>query len=308
MNPSTGIPQEVISKLEAIPKPKDVGQTALFISYVRFLESSKEENQRLFNDPFAKYFGGLQEITKFFNTQDFNKQIRQVLAMGVVLRTRFIDDQVMQHMIKGEIRQLVILGCGMDCRAFRFPFTSECHVFEIDTEQVNSYKNQVLEVVRNSSDLKPHLPSENRHVISMDFSNEGAPWKKPLLEAGFKKEQPTLWIMEGLLMYLTENDVVQLFEAVDELSAPKSKVVAQHRPPPPKEMPLSTALNAMGVNFKSSYSYEDFKILLEKFKFTNFTKFTSVDYGEWATKRLEQENLTAAEKRSGNYFALIEKN
>ncbi len=47
-------------------------------------------------------------------------------------------------------------------------------------------------------------------------------WQNPLIEAGMDRTRPTLWLMEGLLMYLEEPAVLALLEKINGLSASNS--------------------------------------------------------------------------------------
>lgn len=38
------------------------------------------------------------------------------MMQGIILRTKFIDEEITQYSLKQEVHQVVILGAGMDCR------------------------------------------------------------------------------------------------------------------------------------------------------------------------------------------------
>jgi O-methyltransferase involved in polyketide biosynthesis len=90
---------------------------------------------------------------------------------------------------------------------------------EVDTKQVNDYKNKVLEEVK----AKEGLPEQicERQVISMDFSKEST---KDLPSHGFK-EMPTCWVLEGLVMYLEKDVVKKMYEEISDLSPAGSQVI-----------------------------------------------------------------------------------
>jgi methyltransferase (TIGR00027 family) len=55
-------------------------------------------------------------------------------------------------------------------------------------------------------------------------------WPAALRAAGFRSEQPTAWLAEGLLMYLLEPERDRLLQRIGELSSPGSRLALDHRP------------------------------------------------------------------------------
>ena len=58
--------------------------------------------------------------------------------------------------------------------------------------------------------------------IGIDLADD---WPRALQAAGFDRQTPTVWLIEGLLQYLDEGAVRTLFERVDTLSAPNSTLL-----------------------------------------------------------------------------------
>jgi len=69
----------------------------------------------------------------------------------------------------------------------------------------------------------PALTVQSRTVSATDFS-KGDPrqWSKDLEANGFRKDVPTVWLVEGLLMYLTIEEQRILLQEIGRLSAQKS--------------------------------------------------------------------------------------
>ena len=63
----------------------------------------------------------------------------------------------------------------------------------------------------------------SRTTVATDFTDRGA-WAKQLAAASFDAAVPTVWILEGLLMYLSLRDTEDLMRQIGELSAPGSVV------------------------------------------------------------------------------------
>lgn len=60
-------------------------------------------------------------------------------------------------------------------------------------------------------------------MIRTDFTERGK-WAQDLLRQGFDTSVPTVWLLEGLLMYLPDHDTNDLMQQIGKLSAPRSVV------------------------------------------------------------------------------------
>jgi len=187
-----------------------VPATALAIAAQRATESKRPD--RLFDDPFAARFvaaGG--EIDKSgFPRRDTSKTW-EVYDGYFALRTRFFDD----FLVASECRQVVILAAGLDTRAHRLPWRHEPRLFEIDYPELFAFKEDVL----------GESPAGcERITVATDLAGE---WTGPLVAAGFRPEEPTAWLVEGLLMYLTTEQGEQLLDTMTTLSAPGSQAAVE---------------------------------------------------------------------------------
>ncbi len=178
-----------------------VAKTSLLTAAIRAAETNRSENEgRLFTDPFAEVLAGSEGFSIL-------EQVRAEAGEqpSIVLRTRYFDDRVMQGLAQGT-RQIVILAAGMDTRAYRLSFPDGTRVFELDRPEVLRYKQEKLGET---------LPNCRRHTVGVDLLEE---WQSKLVQAGMNPTERTLWLMEGLLIYLDEAAVLTLFEKIDSLS------------------------------------------------------------------------------------------
>jgi len=133
----------------------------------------------------------------------------------VVSRSLAID-QVYEAALRGRISQVVILGAGFDTRAFRFEKLLEASVFELDLGNTQQIKQRRLNGF--------HVPiPENLHFVPIDFQRDSL--ESRLTESGYDPSAPTLFIMEGLTMYLSPSTVTSTFQFIRERSAPGSEVI-----------------------------------------------------------------------------------
>jgi methyltransferase (TIGR00027 family) len=181
--------------------------TAESVAAIRAVESAKPEGERLCYDPYARYFiGGGRDASGL----EFWRELLSALDLDfpgiqteVVLRTRYIDDYLKECIVDG-ITQLVILGAGYDSRAYRIDgLKGKVRVFEVDHPATQKVKTERLKEVPAS------LPDHVMHM-PVDFHREKL--NKRLSESGYDRKLKTLFIWEGVTMYLTA-------EAVDETLA-----------------------------------------------------------------------------------------
>jgi len=175
--------------------------SAMMIAYERSLETSRPD--ALFNDPLAGAlagskgetlsagFGNMCTMFEFPDWPEFHK-------MWTAVRTKFIDERVTELASSGSFQQLVNCGAGMDTRAYRI----ECYKgfskgsFEVDMEVINTNKEKVFRELLDAP--VSHCSVVN---VSLDFLNE----EKTLateLPAPFDAAQPSVFVSEGLVMYL----------------------------------------------------------------------------------------------------------
>lgn len=175
--------------------------TGRWIAAARALETTRSD--RLFNDPWAGDLAGVSGKA-MLDAADYNPFLP--------VRTRYFDDQIIDT--TGQDCQIVLLGAGMDTRAFRLPLAASCIVFEIDYAEAFAQKENVLRAVSSVCD---------RRCVQADLSG---PWIPALLEAGFDRLVPTVWVAEGLFFYLVASAVDSLLRDTAALSARGSSFLA----------------------------------------------------------------------------------
>jgi len=200
--------------MEEVKVTRPVGKTALIVAACRASETRKDASVRLFNDPYASILAGKEgdEIFQLACT------ILPNIQEGIAVRTKHIDDLMEEWVLHGNIKQVVILGAGMDTRALRLGFGADVTVFELDFADVLQYKTTLLE----RCDIVPSSKGK-RVCVTMDVRD--LDWRKTLIEKGFKSDQSSAWILEGLLMYLPEKDVHAVLSHVSQMASPGSKIV-----------------------------------------------------------------------------------
>ena len=200
-----------------------VGATATMVAAQRALSN----REGLIDDPFAEPLVRAVGLDFFIRALDGEIELEDVdpefnmrrAAEGMTVRTRWFDKLFTDAAAAG-VRQAVILAAGLDARAYRLPWPDETTVYELDQPEVIDFKTKTL----TNLSAKPRA---DRRTVAIDLRND---WPKALLDNGFDPTQPTAWIAEGLLIYLPPEAQDLLFDRIDELSAPGSRVATEHIP------------------------------------------------------------------------------
>ncbi len=177
----------------------EVSFTSQLMAANRAFESQRRD--RLFDDPFAEQLAGTKAMQVVIpKAEEYEAQGRPYVAV----RTRFFDDFLLQS--SHTVHQVVLLGAGMDTRAYRLDWQPSTHLYEIDRASVLDYKENIL---------KEAAPKCTRHTIAADLRSD---WVQPLIESGYRPEEPSVWLLEGLLYYLSNSEVSALMKAIDSLT------------------------------------------------------------------------------------------
>ncbi|MEY9846456.1 methyltransferase (TIGR00027 family) [Streptacidiphilus sp. BW17] len=196
-------------------QPSGVWATAVGVARVRALETARENP--LFRDPLALAFataGGRGPDSAPPPRGDEASRRRWMgVAFSIVVRTKFLDDLLEQAAAAG-VRQVVLLGAGMDSRAFRMDWPEGTRLFEVDTAEPLDFKASVLRQER-------AVPRCTRITVPVDLRED---WPGALAAAGHDPALPTVWIAEGLLIYLPEDAVELLLTRIGAASAPGSRM------------------------------------------------------------------------------------
>lgn len=197
------------------PVPDGVGVTAIGVAAVRAQESLRPD--RLFDDELAaRFVDAAGWPLPSTGIEEYERAVPPnwlMLMRSIPIRTRFLDEFVQAAVAVGD-RQVVLLGAGLDTRAFRLDWPLGCRVFEVDVPRMLEFKESVL--VGTGA-----VPACERIVVPADLI---ADWPVPLIAAGLDASAATVWIAEGVLMYLSSEENEQLLSRVGELSAPGSRL------------------------------------------------------------------------------------
>jgi methyltransferase (TIGR00027 family) len=205
---------------------ESVGATALGVAAARAADT--ESDDPLINDPYARIFldtvgdgvwnwyGAPELPAEVIEAEPDMPQRMQALVSYFATRTKFFDTCFVDAADAG-IRQAVILAAGLDARSWRLPWPDGTTVYELDQDRVLDFK---------ASTLHAHgaEPKANRVAVAVDLRQD---WPTALRQAGFDPAAPSVWSVEGLLMYLPAAAQDLLFERIQELAAPGSRIAVE---------------------------------------------------------------------------------
>jgi methyltransferase (TIGR00027 family) len=187
----------------------------------RALETYHHRASRLVDDPFAMRF--LPPVHRFlvhllripvlgpFLLSKRERQIPGVMG-NLLCRTRFIDETLCEAQRAG-IKQLVILGAGLDSRAYRLR-DDAVQVFEVDHPATQAWKQSR---VMRSCPVK--------QVIFVPFDFETQELTEIMSSSGFQTEVVSIFIWEGVTQYINAEAVDRTFAYLADASTTDSLLV-----------------------------------------------------------------------------------
>jgi methyltransferase (TIGR00027 family) len=208
---------------------ESVGATALGVAAARAAET--ESANPLISDPFARVFldAAGDGMWNWFAGPDLPAEIVEaepdlVARMGgmvdyMAARTAFFDTFFLDAAGVG-VRQVVLLAAGLDSRSWRLPWPDGVTVYELDQPRVLDFKARALGTLRENG----AQPTCNLVNVPVDLRHD---WPAALRQAGFDASAPSAWSAEGLLPFLPAAAQELLFERVQALGAPGSRIAVE---------------------------------------------------------------------------------
>ena len=181
--------------------------TARLMAYYRAQENKKDDP--LFVDPFAERLAG--NLYSYFK-----KEESFAINDYPLIRSYYIDNHLLISWCNMHFNsQIVILGAGLDTRAYRLnPLQLGNHViYEIDFPIINHYKEDIL---------KDENPLCRLKRVSTDLSKPD--WSSQLIESDFSTDIPIFWMLEGLVYYMEQENVISLLKEIANLSTRDSQL------------------------------------------------------------------------------------
>lgn len=210
--------------------------TAMIVSFLRGIASLPGRTDPLVNDPHvahllphgpAKLLRLAQRAASHLpSTRDVLQAATTPFGRHLELRTAAIDACLSSAVANG-IAQVVIVGAGLDARAWRLTHLPPCAFWEIDHPATQALK-------RTQAEQLPQTP-HRVHFAAVDFEHETL--EAPLRRAGHDETRPSFWIWEGVTMYLHPDAIRETLCAISRCSAPGSRLAMTYLRPDYATMP-----------------------------------------------------------------------
>lgn len=204
-------------------KARDPSKMALQIAGLRANETHLPKNERVFEDPYAEFFFPeevrqmLKDPARVKAERAKYERVMPGVNGAIVARIRYMDE-CLTDAIRNGLQQLVIVGAGFDTRAYRIPGVREhLKVFEVDHPITQEIKKRTV------VDIFGALP-EHVTFVPIVFGKDRMDVQ--LKAHGYGAQLKTLFIIEGLLMYIPEPAVDALLGFIRNASGPGSGFVA----------------------------------------------------------------------------------
>lgn len=190
-------------------------RTAFNAAFARLIEQNEPKEIRLFEDSlipcfFSKptnYFLKFRIYRNLMSTM-YSTTVQGILGLQVC-RTKYIDDLLEREIARG-IQQLVILGAGLDTRAYRIPDADRIKVFEVDLKVIQDIKKGKIKKCLGE------LPS-NIIFTPIDFNKQTL--EEVLAEKGLDFSKPVFFIWEGVTQYITGEAVNNILSFISGASS-----------------------------------------------------------------------------------------
>ena len=191
----------------------------LFPSYLRYKISGKN-----------KGYPSIQEEGK------------ESIANVAINRTIYFDKLIDKS--KDKVEQFVVMGAGFDTRCYGDLKNRNIIFFELDQVTTQKLKVEYLK--------KAGINASHVNFVPVDFST--GRWYEQLKNAGYDPVKKSMFLWEGVTLYLSESDVKKTLKEIKEHTAPESILVADfyaHRMLALKGLKVTGELFNFGLNFSS---------------------------------------------------------
>jgi methyltransferase (TIGR00027 family) len=181
-------------------KPTEPSRTALLIARQRAAHQVLDHGA-IVNDPFALKI--LHEDEKDVRQLADAHPLASIGRLFTAARSRIAEDAVSEAVERG-VRQIVILGAGLDTFALRNPHGSrQIRIYEVDHPSTQAWKRQRLDEAQLA--LPPWL-----FLVPVDFERDDLP--EALASAGFQQHSPAFFSWLGVVPYLTHDAVGRILD------------------------------------------------------------------------------------------------
>jgi len=247
------------------------------VTYARAVADVGGSHVRDFHDPTARVFLSEKGLKRLARVEELIRTGRETARLALArlsadfmaLRTSTIDAALRAAVARGTT-QVVILGAGLDGRAWRMIELAGSRVFEVDHPATQAFKRSHLASLPHSIASVTFVPIDFEHE-SLDAA---------LSRAGHDSAHPTCWIWEGVVMYLSPEVVCSTLASIAGRSAKGSTLIVNYHTTM-RSWLVRLILRRLGEPVKSNWSPEE---MAEALRAAGFDVIEDTGMGDWAKR------------------------
>ena len=193
----------------------EVTRSAWGAAFIKSIEKFQPEDQKLFTDPLIprlmpfsyRLILGIMKIRIIRNwmIRLIERQGKGVIG-ALLCRTCFLDEALRQSPQHG-IRQVVILGAGMDSKPYRRMVDESISFFEVDYPEIIHFKKKRV------AQVLGQMPS-NVFYIPIDFNTQSL--QETIATSPYSHLEKTLFIWEGVTQYISQEAANKVFRYISD--------------------------------------------------------------------------------------------
>jgi len=268
-------------------------QTALLMAVLRAHHYLTASEPRILDDHLAMPLAGLatpaevsgfvERVLEYLGANGPEAARAQIndLTMALCARSRLVEDQLAASLDRG-MRQLVVLGAGLDSLAWRRPdITQAMAIFEVDHPATQAWKRgQIM-----ASGIG--IP-DNLRFVPFDFERQTL--VEALAVGGVQADRVTFFSWLGVQPYLTDDAVMATLDAITRFPVGSELVLDLVTADGSRENDELTRrglewVASVGEPFKSAYAREAFTERLER---RGFGRIEMLGFPEWFARHEER--------------------
>jgi methyltransferase (TIGR00027 family) len=234
--------------------------SAMWCAWARSIHATRHPSP-IFSDTRSVQLVPEQPLGRLVSAmKGFSQEATDALILLTVVRQRVLADRLPPAHERG-VRQLVILGAGLDTTGFGLPeWGDKWRVFEVDHPATQAWKRRRITEV--GWKVPPNLV-----FAPCDFEQQDL--LSALAAAGFERQRPALVSLFGVTIYLTEDATKATLTELATL-APGSEITLTYESPPDGVDPVvqetydrvSPMVDAAGESFVGYYRESEMEALV----------------------------------------------
>lgn len=152
----------------------------------------------------------------------------------IAARSRIAEDAIATGIAERGLKQVVVLGAGLDTFAYRSPLSASLRIFEVDFPATQAWKHRRLK------EAGVTTPA-NLTFAPVDFERDNL--MDALVAAGLQPDQRTFFLWLGVVPYLTREAIVATLTAIARWPG-GAEVAFDYSDPPANFPPEMRAMHA----------------------------------------------------------------